>query len=109
MDASFTDAVTGTADSHVDLQASTTAVDNLPGPRGLNVVQGMGFIPGPWISIFISKKVGTVASGYESFTGQIVAPATPAADPFLNLFAAWEEKEFVMQQSQVGGDGRLFS
>ena len=56
----------------------------------MNVVQGMGFIPGPWIeSIYISKGVGTVASGYESFTGQINVAHRNAetAEPFhLNLF-----------------------
>ena len=93
VDASFTDAVTGTRQIHMlGLAGKYTQllVDNLPGPRGLNVVQGMGFIPGPWIeSIFISKGVGTVASGYESFTGQInVAHRNPdSAEPFhLNLF-----------------------
>ena len=93
VDASFTDAVTGTRQIHMlGLAGKYTQllVDNLPGPRGLNVVQGMGFIPGPWIeSIFISKGVGTVASGYESFTGQInVAHRSPdSAEPFhLNLF-----------------------
>ena len=93
VDASFTDAVTGTRQIHMlGLAGKYTQllVDNLPGPRGLNVVQGMGFIPGPWIeSIFISKGVGTVASGYESFTGQINVAHRNAdtAEPFfLNLF-----------------------
>ena len=50
VDASFTDAVTGTRQIHMlGLAGKYTQllVDNLPGPRGLNVVQGMGFIPGP--------------------------------------------------------------
>jgi hypothetical protein len=100
VDASFTDAVTGTRQIHMlGLAGKYTQllVDNLPGPRGLNVVQGMGFIPGPWIeSIFISKGVGTVASGYESFTGQINVAHRNAetAEPFhLNLF--------------YGGSGRM--
>ena len=100
VDASFTDAVTGTRQIHMlGLAGKYTQllVDNLPGPRGLNVVQGMGFIPGPWIeSIFISKGVGTVSSGYESFTGQInVAHRnSETAEPFfLNLF--------------LGGSGRM--
>ena len=95
VDASFTDAVTGTRQIHMlGLAGKYTQllVDNLPGPRGLNVVQGMSFIPGPWIeSIFISKGVGTVASGYESFTGQINVAHRNAdsAEPFhLNLFLA---------------------
>ena len=93
VDASFTDAVTGTRQIHMlGLAGKYTQllVDNLPGPRGLNVVQGMAFIPGPWIeNIFISKGVGTVMSGYESLTGQInVAHRNPeTAEPFfLNLF-----------------------
>ena len=93
VDASFTDAVTGTRQIHMlGLAGKYTQllVDNLPGPRGLNVVQGMSFIPGPWIeNIFISKGVGTVMSGYESLTGQInVGHRNPdSAEPFfLNLF-----------------------
>ena len=93
VDASYTDAVTGTRQIHMlGLAGKYTQLlaDNLPGPRGLNVVQGMSFIPGPWIeSIFISKGVGTVASGYESFTGQINVAHRNAdsAEPFyLNLF-----------------------
>ena len=100
VDASFTDAVTGTRQIHMlGLAGKYTQllVDNLLGPRGLNVVQGMGFIPGPWIeSIFISKGVGTVAAGYESFTGQINVAHRNAetAEPFhLNLF--------------YGGSGRM--
>ena len=93
VDASFTDAVTGTRQIHMlGLAGKYTQllVDNLPGPRGLNVVQGMSFIPGPWIeNIFISKGVGAVMSGYESLTGQInVGHRNPdSAEPFfLNLF-----------------------
>ncbi len=93
VDASFTDAVTGTRQIHMlGLAGKYTQllVDNLPGPRGLNVVQGMSFIPGPWIeNIFISKGVGTVMSGYESMTGQINVSHrnTDTAEPvFLNLF-----------------------
>ena len=45
VDASFTDAVTGTRQIHMlGLAGKYTQllVDNLPGPRGLNVVQGHG-------------------------------------------------------------------
>ena len=100
VDASFTDAVTGTRQIHMlGLAGKYTQllVDNLPGPRGLNVVQGMGFIPGPWIeNIYISKGVGTVASGYESLTGQINVAHRNAetAEPlFVNVF--------------LGGSGRM--
>ena len=75
VDASFTDAVTGTRQIRMlglDGKYTQILVDNLPGPRGLNVVQGLSFIPGPWIDqIAISKGTGSVIAGYESITGQI--------------------------------------
>jgi outer membrane receptor for ferrienterochelin and colicins len=75
VDASFTDAVTGTKQIKMlglDGKYTQILVDNLPGPRGLNVVQGLSFIPGTWIdAIAISKGTGSVTAGYESITGQI--------------------------------------
>lgn len=75
VDASFTDAVTGTRQIRMlGLDGKYTQIlqDNLPGPRGLNVVQGLSFIPGPWINtIAISKGTGSVTNGYESITGEI--------------------------------------
>ena len=100
VDASFTDAVTGTRQIRMlglDGKYTQLLVDNLPGPRGLNVVQGLSFIPGPWIdNISISKGTGSVTNGYESITGQInVAMRNPEnAEPFhVNLY--------------VSGDGRM--
>jgi outer membrane receptor for ferrienterochelin and colicins len=100
VDASFTDAVTGTRQIRMlglDGKYTQLLVDNLPGPRGLNVVQGLSFIPGPWIdNISISKGTGSVINGYESITGQInVAMRNPEnAEPLhINLY--------------VSGDGRL--
>ncbi len=93
VDASFTDAVTGTRQIRMlglDGKYTQLLVDNLPGPRGLNVVQGLSFIPGPWIdNISISKGTGSVTNGYESITGQInVAMRNPEnAEPFhVNLY-----------------------
>ncbi|MDE0722568.1 MAG: TonB-dependent receptor [Flavobacteriales bacterium] len=100
VDASFTDAVTGTRQIRMlglDGKYTQLLVDNLPGPRGLNVVQGLSFIPGPWIdNISISKGTGSVLNGYESITGQInVAMRNPEnAEPLhINLY--------------ISGDGRL--
>ncbi len=100
VDASFTDAVTGTRQIRMlglDGKYTQLLVDNLPGPRGLNVVQGLSFIPGPWIdNISISKGTGSVTHGYESITGQInVAMRNPEnAEPLhINLYTS--------------GDGRL--
>lgn len=93
VDASFTDAVTGTRQIRMlglDGKYTQLLVDNLPGPRGLAVVQGLLLIPGDWVnSIAISKGAGAVSGGYESITGQInVAHKNPMnADPFhANLY-----------------------
>lgn len=75
IDASFTDAVTGTAQIRMlGLDGKYTQImqDVVPYVRGLYVVSGLSFIPGPWIqSIQISKGMGSVSNGYESMTGQI--------------------------------------
>lgn len=93
VDASFTDAVTGTRQIRMlglDGKYSQIQVDNLPGPRGLSAVRGLLFIPGDWVNeIHISKGAGTVTQGYESITGQInVALKNPdTADPYhANLY-----------------------
>lgn len=93
VDASFTDAVTGTRQIRMlglDGKYSQIQVDNLPGPRGLSVVKGLMFIPGDWVNeIHISKGAGTATQGYESITGQInVALKNPeTADPLhTNLY-----------------------
>ncbi|MBT4774696.1 MAG: TonB-dependent receptor [Crocinitomicaceae bacterium] len=75
VDASFTDAVTGTrqiqmmglSGKYVQLMQ-----DNIPMTRGLATVNGLEFTPGAWInSIQVSKGAGSVVNGYESLTGQI--------------------------------------
>ena len=93
VDASFTDAVTGTKQIRMlglDGKYSQIQVDNLPGPRGLSAVLGLTFIPGDWVNgIQISKGAGSVTGGYESMTGQInVAMKNPTnADPLhVNLY-----------------------
>lgn len=93
VDASFTDAVTGTKQIRMlglDGKYSQIQVDNLPGPRGLSAVLGLTFIPGDWVNgIQISKGAGSVTGGYESMTGQInVAMKNPTnSDPLhVNLY-----------------------
>lgn len=75
VDASFTDAVTGTrqiqmmglSGKYVQLMQ-----DNIPMTRGLASVNGLEYTPGAWInSIQVSKGAGSVVNGYESLTGQI--------------------------------------
>lgn len=75
VDASFTDAVTGTKQIRMlglDGKYTQIMFDNQPGARGLNILQGMKFIPGEWVDqIHIGKGAGSVTLGHESMTGQI--------------------------------------
>lgn len=75
VDASFTDAVTGTRQIKMlglDGKYVEMTKDNMPTIRGLSTVYGLYYVPGPWVDqIHISKGVGSVTSGYESMTGQI--------------------------------------
>ena len=75
IDASFTDAITGTRQIKMlglSGRYSQILKDNIPNIRGLSTVYGLGYIPGDWISdIHISKGAGSVTSGFESMTGEI--------------------------------------
>ncbi|MEQ9064357.1 MAG: TonB-dependent receptor [Vicingaceae bacterium] len=75
VDASYTDAVSGTRQiTMLGLAGIYTQIltENLPGTRGLASVYGLTYVPGAWIeSISISKGTGSVLNGYESITGQI--------------------------------------
>ncbi len=75
IDASFTDAVTGTKQIQM-LGLSGKYVQilsgNIPTVRGLSVIYGLDQIPGAWINgISVSKGAGSVLNGYESMVGQI--------------------------------------
>ncbi|MCB0760543.1 MAG: TonB-dependent receptor [Flavobacteriales bacterium] len=75
IDASFTDAVTGTRQIRMlGLDGKYTQIlkDNIPDVRGLSSIYGLTYIPGTWINqISISKGAGSVVNGYESITGEI--------------------------------------
>jgi outer membrane receptor for ferrienterochelin and colicin len=75
IDASFTDAVTGTRQIKMlglSGRYSQILKDNMPNVRGLSTIYGLGYIPGDWIEdIHISKGAGSVTSGFESITGEI--------------------------------------
>lgn len=75
VDASFTDAVTGTRQIRMlGLDGKYTQImqDVIPNVRGLLSIYGLTYIPGAWIeSIQLSKGMGSVINGYESMTGQI--------------------------------------
>ncbi|MFZ4784100.1 MAG: TonB-dependent receptor [Flavobacteriales bacterium] len=75
IDASFTDAITGTRQiKMLGLDGKYTQIlfDNIPTVRGLASIYGLTYVPGPWVrEIAISKGIGSVVSGFESITGQI--------------------------------------
>lgn len=75
IDASVTDAITGTrkiemlglAGPYIQLTR-----ENIPDVRGLAAVQGLAFTPGAWIEgMQLNTGAGSVVNGFESFTGQI--------------------------------------
>ena len=75
IDVNFADAITGTKQIQMlglSGQYAQITKENMPYLRGLASNYGLTFIPGSWIqSIQLSKGVGSVINGYESFTGQI--------------------------------------
>ena len=75
IDASFTDAVTGTKQIQMlglSGKYVQTLSGNIPNVRGLSVIYGLKETPGAWINgISVSKGAGSVLNGYESMVGQI--------------------------------------
>ena len=75
VDASMTDAITGTrkiemlglAGPYVQITR-----ENIPDVRGLAALQGLAFTPGPWVEgMQLNMGAGSVVNGFESITGQI--------------------------------------
>ena len=93
VDVGFTDAVTGTrkiemlglAGKYVQITR-----ESMPDIRGLSSIQGLSYVPGPWIeSIQLNMGTGSVVNGYESITGQINVELKKPEDSerfFLNLY-----------------------
>ena len=85
IDASNTDAITGTrkiemlglAGPYVQITQ-----ENIPSVRGLSAIQGLSFVPGPWVeSMQLNMGAGSVVNGFESMTGQInVELKKPSSD-----------------------------
>lgn len=75
VDVAFTDAVTGTKQIHMlGLDGKYTQItrEAIPDVRGLASIQGLTYTPGVWIEgIQLNKGAGSVATGFESITGQI--------------------------------------
>ena len=76
IDASFTDAVTGTKQIQMlGLSGKYVQImqDNIPMIRGLSTIYGFEYVPGSWInSVQVSKGTGSVVNGYESMTGRLI-------------------------------------
>jgi len=95
VDASSTDAVTGTrkiemlglAGPYVQITR-----ENMPDVRGLAALQGLSFTPGPWIEgMQLNMGAGSVVNGFESVTGQInVEMRKPSHEDklYLNAYAS---------------------
>ncbi|MBK9734900.1 MAG: TonB-dependent receptor [Saprospiraceae bacterium] len=75
VDASMTDAITGTkkiemlglAGPYVQITR-----ENIPDVRGLAALQGLNYTPGPWVEgMQLNMGAGSVVNGFESITGQI--------------------------------------
>jgi len=75
VDVAYNDAVSGSKQIQLlGLSGNYTqlTVENLPGPRGIAISQGLNSIPGTWVeSIQMMKGTGSVANGFESIAGQI--------------------------------------
>jgi outer membrane receptor for ferrienterochelin and colicin/copper chaperone CopZ len=99
IDVSFTDAITGTKQIQMlGLSGAyvQTTRENIPDVRGLAVLQGLNYTPGPWIqSIQLNTGTGSVINGYESITGQINVEIKKPQDSeriYLNIYANSENK-----------------
>ncbi len=75
VDATFTDAITGTRQIQMlGLSGPYILVtrENMHEIKGLSSSFGLNYIPGPWIeSILLNKGTGSVVNGYEGIAGQI--------------------------------------
>ncbi|MBK9150398.1 MAG: TonB-dependent receptor [Saprospiraceae bacterium] len=92
IDASVTDAVTGTRKIEMLGLAGPYVQftrENIPDIRGLAAVQGLAYTPGPWIeSMQLNMGAGSVVNGFESLTGQInVELRKPCHEESLHLNA----------------------
>lgn len=93
VDASFTDAVTGTKQIKLLGLSGPYALittGNIPAASGNSALTGLTFIPGQWLSsIQLIKGTGSVVNGNQSIAGQINGEyKDPSGEPklFLNLY-----------------------
>lgn len=103
VDVAFSDAITGTRQIRMlglSGQYVNITNENMPLLHGLATVDGLGYIPGPWIrGIQLSKGAGTVVNGFEAIAGQInLAYRDPFDEEVLHL------NGYVNQAGRVEGN-----
>lgn len=98
VDVSYADAVTGAKQIQLlglNGKYVQMMTENMPNFRGLAVLYGLNYVPGPWMSaISISKGVGSVTNGYEAIAGQISVDYKKPANTekfYVNLYGSDEE------------------
>lgn len=107
VDVSYADAVTGAKQIQLlglNGKYVQMMTENMPNFRGVSVLYGLNYVPGPWMSaISVSKGVGSVTNGYEAIAGQIsVDYKKPQGSEkfYVNLYGSDEEMfEFNMNGS----------
>ncbi len=110
VDVHQTDAVTGA--KQIELlglagKYTQIMIEKVPSVRGLASTFGLNYAPGSWMeSIQISKGASTVATGFESITGQInVEFKKPDNSP--PVFANYYYNNFGMMEGNLIGAGKL--
>ncbi|MCE3007803.1 MAG: TonB-dependent receptor [Bacteroidetes bacterium] len=95
VDASMSDAITGTRDIRMlglDGMYTQLTTEAQAYPRGLERMGALAYVPGAWVrSLEISKGVGSVVQGYEATSGQINLTLKQPMDAeklYVNLYAS---------------------
>ncbi len=90
VDVQITDAITGIRQIQMNGLTGKYILltkENMPYLFGTQTSQGLAFLPGPFIqSIQLSKGVGAVLNGYESFSGQINMELWNPSKPDFKLY-----------------------
>lgn len=90
IDVQITDAITGIRQIQMNGLTGKYILltkENIPYLFGVQTAQGLSFLPGPFIqSIQLSKGIGSVLNGYESFSGQINTELWHPAKPEFKLY-----------------------
>lgn len=90
IDVQITDAITGIRQIQMNGLTGKYILltkENIPYLFGVQTAQGLTFLPGPFIqSIQLSKGIGSILNGFESFSGQINTEMWHPAKPEFKLY-----------------------